>query len=232
MTGAKLEEMAARILAIMPRTRGKELDGAAEEIGILIGTLCETTEAAELLTAQLVAHPWRRWSFGEFAAVAKRLARPIDNEPYTAARLKSTLVPEIFSDAEYEALYRRAVKAGLKFCQTDVPDVVEAEAAARREATTRFNSMATAARKRLMEECRGVWIQQIGRSPDLNKSGRMTDPGAPFLDRNAQTIAEDRLYKLIVLGEPLFPPSTAPPAGPRENLGQFNLSKLAHKKRM
>lgn len=225
MTGAQLAEFAARILAIMPRTRGQALDGAGEEIGILIGTLCETPEAAELLTGQLVAHPWRRWSFAEFAAVAKRLSRPAA-EQYTTARLKATLVPDLFSDAEYEALYRRAVQAGLKFCGLEIPDVLEAEAAARRESKEFFDQCPPATREQLMEQCRADFLARMASTGSRNSPAN--EP--PYLDVNARDFAESRIYHYLVMDEPFI--KTETPAGPRENVRRKTLRDLAQKKRL
>lgn len=231
ITAEHLAALAARILAIMPRTGGKALDGAAVEIAMLIGTLCKTSESADELADQLVRHPWRRWNFAEFSAVAERMVAPPAPE-FTAGTLKSHLVPDLFSDAEYEALYRRAVQAGLKFCNLEIPDVIQAHDATRAESRAAFDAIAPDDRERLMEECRAEYIGKIKRSWPDGRYDRTTVP--PFLDPNAREIAESRIYRNLLLGTPIILQSEKPldVAGPTKSLGEFSLGKLAQKKRL
>jgi hypothetical protein len=68
-----LAQCAQRILAVH-RTPRRAFDSLAAECGILIGELCETTEAAEKLTDALVAHPLPRWDFANFRQRAAAFA--------------------------------------------------------------------------------------------------------------------------------------------------------------
>lgn len=226
-TPEHLAELAARILAIMPRTGGRALDGAAVEVAMLLGELCKSSTAADRLADQLVRHPWRRWNFQEFRIVADRLAAAPPPE-FTTARLKSHLVPDLLSDAEYEALYRRAVQAGLKFCGLDIPDVLEAEATARRESKAFFDNCPQPMREQLMEECRAEFLARMANTGSRNS--RATEP--PALDVNARDFAEARIYRYLVIDEPLLKTVPPPAAGPSENIRRKTLRDLAQKKRL
>ncbi len=211
-TADHVADLARRILGIMPRTRGQALDAAAEEIGILILDLCPTTADADRLAAQLTAHPWRRWNFGEFQAVAHKLATtPITP---TEASIRAAVVPWPIPPDEYDALRRRAIKAGQIAPGADFPDVLAAYDDAERQAAAEFDRLSESTRNRLMRLCRAEFIARCERSNLGISFDRCTSQ--PYLDRNARDLANRRLYRRLVLGvslyEPVAPAEAAAPS--------------------
>lgn len=222
-----LATLSARILGIMPRTRGQALDTAAEEVGMLIGELCESTEAADHLADQLVRHPWRRWSFAEFRTVAERLA--IAPKIPTEAELHRELVPAIMDEAEYQGLRRLAIKLRGPGLPEQGPNILAAEADARDLAAAEFDRLRPKSRARLMELCRDEFTKRMALQSGINQE-RPCRP--PFLDRNARDLAEQRIYRRLVCGESEYyvvvSPAPAPAADPLAQAVQD----AAHKKHL
>jgi hypothetical protein len=75
-----LAECARRVLEITRGVPRRHFDSLAAECGIVIGTLCETTEAAAELTERLIANPLAKWDFASFRDRARKLreSKPAD----------------------------------------------------------------------------------------------------------------------------------------------------------
>jgi hypothetical protein len=196
MTPEQRSDHGYRILAAIPRApRGVALDNAAAEIGMLIGTLCKTAEAADALTEHLVTRPWIRWSFAEVRAAAMEFCKA--PAPASAAIRPPTAAEDWgLPPDEFAALTARAKRAGHDF-------YAEYEAA-HDEAERLVDALPAAKITKLMEVCRADFTSYM-RDPANNVGhlhGRSMEP--PFLDRNARDIAIARMYLHLLFRRPLL----------------------------
>jgi hypothetical protein len=137
-----LAECGQRILAVVPRgmpRRREQLDALAAECGIVIGSLCQTTDEASRLTEHLVRHPMPRWDFRTFQERAVKfhsLNQP--EEPWK---------PDGFTPAELARL------ATFQNC----PTLLEAYEALQHAAQEFLANLPPEPKAELLESCRREW---------------------------------------------------------------------------
>lgn len=186
-TPDQLAECGRRILAVHRGVPRRQFDTLAAEVGMLVGSLCQTAADAETLTALLVAYPMARWDWPTLQLKAKALANakpPADPEPWR---------PPYYSDAEFEAIKRRAAGAGL--------DIVNTYEKLLQQAVDYLASMKPKLRDELLTDCAEEW--KAGVADYIRQTGNTRIIEPPFLRANAENRALARIEKFLLMKTPL-----------------------------